>query len=398
MWRINTHLVRKKAHKIKLLWLELLQWVDETKRKLCIKKEWINKVEANKILFSNFGVKGYGGNPKYIAEELIRSGKDYKLVWMVDDKEKYHDFPCQIKVVNLYSKEFYHEIATSHIWIDNVRKPQYMIKRKNQFYIQLWHGAFPFKKIEWDAEGDLSKRYLSCAKYDSKIIDLFVSGNSYFSNLIKNAFKYEGDILECGNPCNDLFFQENNDLVRKVFEYLKCNEEKRIVLYAPTFRNTIDANGYKKIDAHMVCNVLKEKYGQEYIFVYRLHPNVKCNLELEKNEYDATNYEDMQELLSVADILITDYSSIMIDFSLMHKPVFLYQDDRISYMQERDLYFDDFPFPTAKNNNELVELLTRYDTSDENKINEFMSKYQFFDCGNASQSIIKIIDDIIANK
>ena len=112
--------------------------------------EWVKPIERTKILVENFHGLGFGDSPRYIVEELLRRSDKLDIVWVVNSVEK-STFPDGVRTVEMYSKEFFFETATAHIWISNVRKFHAVRKREGQFYIQTWHG-FPLKTIEKDAE------------------------------------------------------------------------------------------------------------------------------------------------------------------------------------------------------------------------------------------------------
>jgi len=148
-------------------------------------------IANNKLLFSNMLQNGYGGNPKYIADKLLEIDKLHELdiVWVVAD-EKY-EMPARVRKVIRDSEEYYHELVTSHIWIDNARKNSWIRKRNGQYYIQTWHGAAPIKKVEKDAIQALSPKYIDAAKNDSKMADMFLSGSKFYSELYKHFNKID---------------------------------------------------------------------------------------------------------------------------------------------------------------------------------------------------------------
>ena len=130
--------------------------------------------QENRIVFDNFGGKGYGDSTKYIAEELIKSGRNYELVWLVDNLSSY-EFPKQIKTVKIDSIKALYMRATAKVWIDNVRHLHPVKKKKEQVYLQAWHAPFGPKKAEADAEKELGEDYVREAKYDGQIADGIIS-------------------------------------------------------------------------------------------------------------------------------------------------------------------------------------------------------------------------------
>ena len=358
-------------------------------------------IQKNKIFFQNYNGKGYGDNPKYIAEEILRCGYDLILVWAVRAKFK-GNIPKNIKTVPFISIRAIYESATAKIWIDNCRKQLYAKKRKGQYYIQTWHGTINFKKVEKDVENKLSSFYVKHAKYDSTIADLFLSDSKFTSQLYRSSFWYNGEILECGTPREDILINQNLDIKNKVKKHFNISDNTKIILYAPTFRNNFNADIFD-INYQLILNKLQEQTKENWILLMRMHPNdsKKSGVFIYNNLIlNASDYDDMQEILMTSDILITDYSDCMYEFALMNKPIFLYIKDYEQYKIERNFYFDIFslPFPSALNNDELLQKILNFNTTLYLKsLNEFFLKVGVFKEGNASKIVVnKIMEKINA--
>ena len=356
-------------------------------------------INKNKIYFQNFNGKGYGDNPKYIAEEIIRRGLNLKLIWAVKSGFN-NNFPDIIKTVKIYSIRAIYESVTSKIWIDNCRKQSNVRKRKGQFYIQTWHGIGP-KKSEKDYEQYLSVKYLERAKNDSNITNLYLSDSAFASQLYRLSFWYNGEILECGFPRNDIFVNQDDNIKTKVKNHFNISGNTKIILYAPTFRDNLSIDMYN-IDYNFIISRLKEKTQENWIFLIRLHPNVsKMSEEISYNDniFNASNYDDMQELLLATDMLITDYSSSIYEFSIMKKPVFLYVYDYVDYTNKRELFFDLYtlPYPVAVTSDELLQKILNFEEVSYLKaLDCFMRKLGFFKFGQASESVVnRILEEII---
>lgn len=358
-------------------------------------------IKQNKIVFCNFNGNGFGESPKYIAQELINQGMKYDLVWIVrKELMNYCQLPLDIRPAIKGSIKSFFELATAKIWIYSSRQPNYIKKRKNQYYIQTWHGAPALKKIEKDAEASLDPIYIYNAKKDSQKIDLFLSNSKYFTNLVKRSFWYNGDILECGFPKNDALLTADRHLRSKVNKKFDIKSNARIVLYAPTFRSNKNMENYN-IDIDKCLVSLSLRFGGDWIFMVRLHPNEQDHpfqILNNKKIINASLYDDTQELLSVADVVITDYSSLMFDFALTKRPVFLYTPDINEYMKERNFYFDlhDLPFPIAKCNDSLFNNIQKFEEQEYLlKIDSFLKNIGCLENGNASEIVVDRIIKII---
>lgn len=357
-------------------------------------------IDSKKIVISNYNGKGYGDNGKYIVEEILRRNLGFNLVWLVND-DCDRNFPEKIRRVKHGSIKAIYEQVTAKVWIDNCRKSSYVRKRNKQFYMQTWHGGIALKKIEKDAENKLDPRYIDNAKNDSKMADIFISNSKFCTDMYKKAFWYSGNILECGSPRNDILFDSSNKrAAEKIRVYFGINKDVRILLYAPTFRLDLNTEVYN-IDFESVIKALNIKFGGEWNVLLRLHPNMSKNagfVKFDSKIKNASNYDDMYELLSASDILITDYSSTMFEFSFAYKPVFLYATDIYDYEEDRNFYFDIYtlPYKLAENNSQLIINIQKFDYDDYLKeLKEFLLKLGLFEEGKASDKAVKIIEQFI---
>jgi len=346
----------------------------------------------------NFGGKGYGDSPKYICEKLLLDNK-YDIIWVCKDDNI--ELPLKIKKVKKYSILYFYYIATSKFWILNTRTEIYFRKRKKQIYIQTWHGCLALKRIEFDVADKLKKDYIKNAERDSKWTDLMISNSKFCTAMYKRAFKYNGLIYEYGTPRNDIFINNSNISIReKVNKKLGITSEHKILLYAPTFRIDYKNNPYN-INFAILKKTLEKKYSNKWKIVIRLHPGIKRPEELIDNYYDyidGNNYDDIQELISCCDMLITDYSSTMFEAMIARKPVLIYANDVESYMNDRGTYFEftELPFEIATNNDELLNIILK-DNLDKSikKYDAFYKKVGLNESGNSCDKIKKYIDSNI---
>ena len=235
-------------------------------------------------------------------------------------------------------------------------------KRKGQYYIQTWHGSLALKVIEKDAEEYLGEQYKADAKFDSLQIDMIPASSHMSAEQYRNGFWYDGEVMECGTPRCDIFFDSSvNNRLRKKHS---IPEGYKVMLYAPTFRNNREPNIFG-IDFIEIKKCLEKSTGHKWYIIFKMHPNLN-NLNYEINDENIVNMDskaDLQELLVISDILITDYSSCMFDMGLMRKKCLLYAPDLEDYIaNERKLYFDinKLPFPLCRSSSELVEVLENF--------------------------------------
>lgn len=321
-------------------------------------------VDQHKVFAINYWGKGYGDNCKYVVEALHDIDANYHIVWPLKNNADKDVFPPSIKTVKYYSLSFFYNLATSGTWLSNVRLPWFFRKRNNQYYIQLWHGNSVLKRVEKDAGEALDSGYIKSAKHDSIIADLMISNGAWWTDLIRNAFWYNGEILECGTPRLKAIYCDKAANRMKVKKYLGIDEDTNLILYAPTFRADFK-DTYYTLDYQNIKKVFTEKYGGKWVVGVRLHPNliergVRARGE---NIYELTSYPDMYELMAAADVIITDYSSIMFEAGFAGIKVILYAPDIEEYKKDRNFYFkfEELPFPLAETNSQIENIVNQWD-------------------------------------
>lgn len=356
-------------------------------------------INRRKIFVVNYFGKGFGDNAKYIVEELLSREQDCEIVWAVSKGVDKSAFPKQVKLCRYFNFTAAFHAATAKIWIDNCRKFP-ILKRKQQVYLQTWHG-FALKRIEKDVVSNLGKYYVRFAKADSKMIDLIISDSKFMTQIYQNAFWYDGKVVEWGSPRNDVIIKGEPSLLLKVRRFYGVEDDKKIVLYAPTFRASGSIEAYD-IDYHRLRVCCKQRFGGDFVVLVRLHPNIvqKCkDLTFKEGEIiNATYYPDMQELLAASDICISDYSSLMFDFALSKKPCFQFATDIEDYKLDRNFYFeiDSLPFPLSKSNDELEQSILAFDKQEyEEKLGRFYKKVGMIMDGNGAK---RCVDYILENQ
>lgn len=320
-------------------------------------------IKQNKIVIVNYNGKGYGDNPKYISEQLLKNDIEVDIVWLVKKNIlRSSEFPKNIRLVKNESLRAIFELATSKIWIDNTIKRFKTRKRTGQFYIQTWHAGLGLKKVGLDAR-NIDQTYLKLTEEDTKITDFVISNSQYRSNSYRNSFGYTCSILEYGLPRNDILVQQPENVKQKLKKELGI-QGKKVALYAPTFRKDSTVELFN-MDISKLKETLEATFGSEWVVLLRLHPYISSFSEdviIKDFVKDLTNYNDVSELLLVSDLLVSDYSSLMFDFAIQRKPVFIYAPDFDSYHKKEGLNFSEMelPFTIAKHNDMLMKQVENY--------------------------------------
>lgn len=366
----------------------------------CIDWFYYLPVKKNKIVFLHDFGNGYGDSPKVLAEEIIRRGLSYDMVWLVNDMNL--DIPNPIRKALMSRIKSVYELATAKVIITTAKSKYYLKKKSTQFFVYIPHGQIGAKYVERQAGDTLSKGYIDGSIWHSKVSNLFISSSKLHTEEELTWYWYDGEVMECGLPRNDIFFHYTPEDVQDIKKKVGIPDGVKIVLYGPTFRNEPSNEPYA-IDTERVLHTLEQKTGGKWIFLFRAHPNFvwygKPAFEYSDKVMDVTNYPDMQDLLLISDVLISDYSSAMFDFNLMHRPVFLFTKDIEAYQKMRglkDWYFK-VPFPFCHNNDELVSAIANYNEQEyRQKCAEFDKFYGNLETGTAAKQIVDRLQKIMA--
>lgn len=314
-------------------------------------------IKKNRIIFNSFGGKFYSCNPKYIYKELLNQNKNFDFIWVLEcEYDNYKELE-NAKIVKKNSLRTLYYYATSKYWVINYQLDHRLKPKNKSIYIQTWHGT-PLKNIGLDIE-NCKEWERDNIKKEAKNWDIFISNSREFEDIYSKSFEINKDIImNIGLPRNDLLLNKdkNKKLAVEIRRRLNLGE-KKIILYAPTFRR--EDKGIIKI--RLDFDKLYKELSSEYTFLVKAHPNFKLNINNKYSKFiiDVTSYVDIQELYLIADILITDYSSVFCDFVISEKPMIFYPYDYEQYIAtSRGLYFkydEIVPGPIVYSTEEIIE-------------------------------------------
>lgn len=359
------------------------------------------KVIPNKIMFLTFQ-NDFKDNQKYIALELLKRDLPLEIVFSVSKEvlNQRDHIPPKIRVVERDSAEYYYDIMSSAVLVDNAFVAIWMSvpKMNGQTYINTWHGSMGLKRI--DKGSDEKKYWEHIASKADKVTDYMISNSLFENDVYRSTHWPTTNILEFGHPRNDILFQsdseESKKIKEKVYSELGIDPNYSIVLYAPTFRKNKKIDETYDIDYDLLISSLEKRFGGQWAVVVRYHfHNRKAITQSDKTRlYDATEYEDMQELMIASDVGVSDYSSWVCDFVLLRRPIFLFAKDYQKYKKERGFYYplEDTPFELCLNNEELSEKIRmfNYDVFLK-KVDVFLKERGSFETGNASKETVDFL-------
>lgn len=359
-----------------------------------LKLVYVFPVQKKKIVYMSYGGKKYNCNPKYIYNYILEQTNDYTHVWVLDNPHNVelnnNDKTIQIK--NKGAKFIFH-LLTAQIVISNASLPTYLPIRKAQKYIDTWHGGGAYKKT--GVSYNQTPFQIKKLQWIADELDLFISSSKVFTETkSKNHLISKEKFFEIGMPRNDNLFNPNRQLSDKVKQYYNIELNKKIVLYAPTYRSVDDeASSYEWIDFDQITEGLSEKFGGEWVVITRMHYYLDDKINF-KNAVNVSGYDDLQELLHATDVLITDYSSIMWDFSITRKPCFVYAPDLEEYEKNRSFFTppSKWPFAIATSNEELTEKIEIFNQEEYNKaVQRHHDNQGSFETGQATQKVFEKI-------
>lgn len=379
-------------------------------RAFYILESYIVPSSEKTILFESSSGRNYAGNPRYIYEEMVNQGLDseFKCVWSLTNTNI--ELPGNaIKVKRSFFKYLYYTLR-SGTWIFDSRHLYYLRKNKKTRYIQTWHGT-PFKKLGLDMDvmdmsGDKDvEKYREEFKRNAQKWQYLISQNKHSTEIFKKAFDFKGEMLEIGYPRNDILFIKNNpEDIEKIKAKLNIPKNKKIILYAPTWRdNQFTKAGEYKFATEMDFDLMCENLKDEYVMIVKFHYLVKEDIDWSKyNDFiiECDAQWDIQELYLISDLLITDYSSVMFDYAILKRPMIFFTYDLDNYTKNiRSFYFDIFkeaPGPKFETNEELIDYIKNFNIDSYKKefgekYIEFNEKFNQFDDGTASLKIVDLI-------
>lgn len=354
-------------------------------------------VDKNLVVFESNVGKSIGDSPKAIYDRMIEMDLPYKYVWIYNGSDGI--FTENTKTVIRLGLKYYYYLARAGYWVNNQNFPTYLIKSKKTVYLQTWHGT-PLKKMQNDLDVIIGRNatYLERVNFAVSQWDYLISPSEYATENFKTAFNYNKEVLELGYPRNDLFYQSQEELDRlsnSVLEKLGLEREfRKIILYAPTFRD----DSLKKFNLELDLEKFVEELSDEYLLLIRGHMATGQSINLPKkfkgDILNVSSYPNIQELYLITDVCITDYSSVMFDFANTKRPLLFFTYDLEHYKDNlRGFYFDfinEAPGPFSKTTDELISDIKSLDDQFlSDKYQKFYDKYCYLEDGKASDRVIE---------
>ena len=368
------------------------------------------KVDPKLVIFIAFHGRGYSDNPRAIYEAMRQDPRfeGYRFIWFIKKhKQKQITIPGA-EVKEYFSFSYFYYMSKAKYWIINCKMPDYIAKKEEQVYLQTWHGT-PLKRLAHDIEAAEDMTFYRSAvsfaqmtqSYDIDVAryNYMISPNRFCTEVFQSAFRIQRErLIETGYPRNDFICNTTKEEMERLKEKYQLPKDKKIVLYAPTWRdNSYVASGYTfelKADFHK----WKEILGEEYIVVFKPHYLIINTYEKDSSLqgflYSIPAEADIRELYVISDMLITDYSSVFFDYAILKRPIYFYMYDIEEYANDlRGFYLDihkDLPGDIYTNEDELLAAV-KQDAYDETAYQAFYERFCSCEDGKAAKRVIDIV-------
>jgi CDP-glycerol glycerophosphotransferase len=314
-----------------------------------------------RVVYNSFEGR-YSDSPRVLFEALVERLPDAAHVWLADPAHT-DGFPAGVETIPYGGPESVAALEAADLVVANTHTDIEWSKGPGTTYLQVWHGT-PLKRIHWDVlwapPGRLDRLSRDVARWD-----LLVSPNRVSTPFLRQAFRFQGEVLETGYPRNDQLSAADRDEVRaQVRRDLGIGEEVTAVLYTPTWRDdVVFAEGGRSFALHLDPAELADGLGADHCLLMRLHYMLTDRLGEVRHPSvrDVSRHHDVGELYLAADVLVTDYSSTMFDFANTGKPMVFFAPDLLEYQDRlRGFYLDfaaEVPGPIVATAGELLESL-----------------------------------------
>lgn len=363
--------------------------------------------DATTIIFESFGGRQVSDSPLAIYELFKKLYPGFRYIWSVEREAVPYCKANGIPYVVRRTARWARTLEKAQYWISNARFPAWVRKPKYVTYIQTWHGT-PLKKLGLDIE-NVAMPGTNTAAYHRNFVseanrwDALVSPNDYSTQIFRSAFGFKNQILKVGYPRNDELINSSPEDVTALKQQLGIPLDKKVVLYAPTYRdNQFAEKGKYTFELPFSLADFRERFGQDAVLILRMHYLISNALDVSDYSdfvYDLSSYPNISDLYLVSDLLITDYSSVFFDYAYLQRPILFYPYDYHPYKDElRGFYLDyekDLPGKIAQNEADLLdnveEFLQRPDMSQDPQFQKFYGRFCAINDGLASFKVVNYV-------
>lgn len=358
------------------------------------------KTNKKSMLFVSYGGKQMSDSPLAVYNKVKNDPRfhDWKLTWAFIEPDKFKQVPNRVKIDSI---EYFYNCLSVRVWITNSGIKRYLnFQGKNTFFVNTWHGI-PLKKIGSDEKGVKKSKIFARKWHEFSTADINLYHSDYDFKILQHVFNApESSFFEFGLPRNDMLFDYANDTLYRenIKKKLNIPSDKKVVLYAPTVRGEKVTKSKGNVFDSPIDFERWAKELPNYVILFRAHYFVtKTNDMNFNNVIDVTNYPNIDDLYLASDSLISDYSSVFFDYSILKRPMFCFAYDLEDYEKYQGLY--EMPksiiahFSTTEE--ELIDQIRNYGQLEvDNSTVAFKEKFLGHTGGRAAE---KVVDEIYSN-
>lgn len=395
-----------------------------------------NEADDRTIVFISFMGRGYSDSPLALYRQVLKDPffDDWKFVWVfkkinatefdgkkdlardllldsgvkIDNNSKLAQYTRATTVI-YNTPEYYETLAKSKYWVSNSRIQDGVQPGDSHVYVQTWHGT-PLKRLGADIEVGANavhstENLAAIYKQEAEKWKYLLSPSDFYTEKLKSAFlidkKSDVEIIQEGYPRNDYLANASDKEIETIKKKLSIPKDKKVLLYAPTWRD--DQHNLKQgytYDVGADFDKLQKELGQEWVILFRAHYFIANRFDFSKYEgfvYDVSNHHDINELYVAADTLMTDYSSVFFDYSILQRPIVFFMYDKKRYASElRGFYLelDELPGEIVETNDRVVSIMKDiddYTRKYRKDLKSFTNRFCKLDDGNSSARVIEKI-------
>ena len=348
-------------------------------------------LKKNMVLFDSYWGDQSGCNPGGLYRYIDREHPEFDCRWsLVDEHMKIEGKGKRLRKGSL---GYMYALARAKYLVCNVNFENWYVKKKGQIEIQTTHGT-PLKKVGFASQGEFTARGLKNFEKRCTRWNYLIAQGPKAEEILADNYRYTKDFLETGLPRNDYLFENNNsDSIAAIRVKYGIPEGRKVILYAPTWRET------GKFDLELDLTKIIDALGDEYVIAIRVHHFAASGIQdgaIDRRVVNLTKGASSEECYLLADVLITDYSSLMFDYALLRRPMLFYVYDFEDYRDNlRGFNFDfetEAPGPLLRTTEEVIKALESIeDVIDGYKAayDAFYDAYCGFEEGNAAEKVFR---------
>ncbi|MBR0513989.1 MAG: CDP-glycerol glycerophosphotransferase family protein [Clostridia bacterium] len=348
------------------------------------------RTDPTLIVFISLMGTRFNDSPRAIYEYMKSNTQysKYKMIWAFEHPDQFSDIPS----VKLDSLKFFITALKAGYWISNTQFERGLsYKKKRTKYLYTMHGS-AIKLCGNDCPGRKD--------FDFRSVDYLCVQSDFDKYVFQRSFRARNEcFLESGRPCNDVLWQIRDKDKYQMQKQLGLPANKKVILYAPTWRDSKNGGGSYDIKPPIDLKHWEKRLSDEYVVLFRAHHITTKIMNVEFNDFlrNYSDYPEINDLYIASDILITDYSSVMVDFAILERPILCFAYDYDDYLKERGTYFEldeELPNKSCRTQEELLDMITSIDFEEQKaRSRRFKEKYDQYGGNGVRTAVQALIGD-----